>query len=81
MQSTQKRLKTPLSPVAFVRLPFFIFPGLCHLMWCGCVGLTEAQIRKELTEEETVLLSNLMALHSTSMSSFMVLALDLEESQ
>ena len=45
-------------------------------------GLTEEEIRKELADEEESLLNGGAAtLHSTSMSSFMILALELEDSQ
>ncbi|EDR02155.1 uncharacterized protein LACBIDRAFT_332551 [Laccaria bicolor S238N-H82] len=51
----------------------FITRGLC---------LTEAEIQKEFAaEEESLLVGGAPALHSTTMSSFMVLALDLEDSQ
>ncbi|EDR07081.1 uncharacterized protein LACBIDRAFT_328410 [Laccaria bicolor S238N-H82] len=51
----------------------FITHGLC---------LTEAEIQKEFAaEEESLLVGSAPALHSTTMSSFMVLALDLEDSQ
>ena len=42
----------------------------------------EAEIRKELADEEESLLNDGAAtLHSTSMSSFMILVLELEDSQ
>jgi len=44
--------------------------------------LTEADVRKELTKEEEIRLSNGgVALHETSASAFVVLGLELEDTQ
>lgn len=46
------------------------------------VGLTEAQERKELAKEEEVRISQgIVALHATSASAFMFLAMELEDLQ
>ena len=76
-----RQRKIPTMSTVLVR-PIYLFLGLFSFGFYAIIAISKAQVKKELAEEEEKrLASGGVSLHNTSAASFIVLGLEIEDTQ